>query len=335
VHIGQKRVENVRITLIDYDKSHFEEKEIKTIEECVPFKETATVTWINIDGLHKVEIIEKLGTQFDLHPLLQEDIVNTEQRPKIEDFGTYVFVVLRMLDYGDAAKTISAEQISLVIGPNFVISFQERQGDVFDQIRDRLRNDKGRIRKLGPDYLAYSLMDAVIDRYFIILEKIGEEIEEIEEKMVPDPTLETLRDIHALKQEMIFLRKSVWPLREVINILVRGESALVKPATIVYLRDLYDHTIQVIETIETFRDMLAGMLDIYLSSVSNKMNEVMKMLTIIATIFIPLTFVAGIYGMNFRYMPELDWRLGYPTVLTCMLLIVATMVLYFRRKRWL
>ncbi|MDO9576219.1 MAG: magnesium/cobalt transporter CorA [bacterium] len=334
VHIGEKKTEKVRITIIDYDETQFQEKEAKTIEESFPFRDKPTVTWINIDGIHQVEIIEKIGKHFDLHPLLLEDIVNTGQRPKMEDFEDYIFAVLKMLYYDEKDNEIKAEQVSIIVGSNFVISFQESEGDVFNPIRERLRNGKGRIRKMGTDYLAYSLMDAIIDNYFIILEKIGEKIEGIEEELVTNPTSETLQEIHNLKGEMIFLRKSVWPLRELVSGLERGESPLIKESTGIYLRNIYDHTIQVIDTIETFRDMLSGMLDIYLSSVSNKMNEVMKVLTIIATIFIPLTFITGIYGMNFQYMPELGWRWSYFGVLSVMVIMGIGMVIYFRMKKW-
>jgi magnesium transporter len=335
VHIGKKKIEKARIRIIDYDESQFEEKEIKKIEECFPFKDKPTVTWINIDGLHQVDIIEKIGKCFDVHPLVLEDIVNTGQRPKMEDFDNYIFVVLKMLYWDEEKSEVIAEQVSLILGSNFVVSFQERVGDVFEPVRERIRSAKGRIRKMGADYLAYALLDAVVDRYFIILEKLGEKIESMEEELVANPTPETLQTIHTLKREMIFLRKSVWPLREVISGVERGESDLIREATHIFLRDVYDHTIQVIETIETFRDMVSGMLDIYLSSVSNRMNAVMKVLTIIATIFIPLTFIAGIYGMNFKFMPELEWRWAYFGVLAIMAVIVVFMIIYFKNKRWI
>jgi magnesium transporter len=335
VHIGEKKTEELKITIMDYDETHFQEKEIKTIEECFAFKEKPTVTWINIDGLHQVEILERLGDCYGFHPLVLEDILNTDQRPKMEDYGEYIYIVLKMLDYNDISGEIEAEQISLILGPNFAISFQEREGDVFNPIRERIRNNKGRIRRMGTDFLAYALLDSIVDNYFIILEKLGEKIEFLEEKLVTEPTPETLQIIHHLKREMIFLRKAVWPLREVIGSLERGESSLVKETTRIYLRDVYDHTIQVIDTIETYRDMVSGMLDIYLSSVSNRLNAVMKVLTIIATIFMPLTFIGGIYGMNFKYMPELGWRWGYPIVLLIMLGIGIFMLIYFRKKRWL
>jgi len=335
VHIGERKTEKVRITVIDYDETHFEQEVMKTVEECFPFKDKPTVTWINIDGLHDVQIIEKLGGHFGLHPLLLEDILNTEQRPKMEDFGDYIFLVVKMLHYNDTSEHIETEQVSLILGPNWVISFQERGGDVFDPIRDRLKKNKGRIRKMGADYLAYALVDAIVDNYFIILEEFGEAIEDTETELATNPTRETLQTIRTMKREMVFLRKSVWPLRELVSGLERGGSPLVHESTGVYLRDVYDHTVQVIDTVESFRDMISGMLDIYLSSISNRMNEVMKVLTIFAAIFIPLTFVAGIYGMNFEYMPELRWHWGYFGVLIVMACVAIVMLIYFRRKRWL
>jgi len=332
---GEKKVETVRITYIDYDEKDMVEKQVSKVEECFPFKSTPTVTWINIDGLHEVETIEKLGKQFDLHSLILEDILHTEQRPKVEDFEKYVFVVLRMLSYSSEMQAVESEQLSIVLGPNFVISFQERIGDIFDPIRERIRNAKGRIRKMGPDYLCYSLLDAIVDNYFSILEKVGEKIEAMEEDLVSEPSENTLQQIHSLKREMILLRKSVWPLRELISGLQRSESPLIQESTEIYLRDVYDHTIQVIDTVESFRDMASGMLDIYLSSISNKMNSVMKVLTIIATIFIPLTFVAGIYGMNFEHMPELKLVWAYPALWLVMIAIATVMLVYFRKKKWL
>ena len=335
VHIGERKIEKVRIRILDYDEAKYEEKEAKTVEESFPFKEKPTVTWINIDGIHQVDIIEKLGSHFGLHPLLMEDILNTEQRPKMEDFGDYIFLVVKMLHYNDTSEHIETEQVSLILGPNWVISFQERGGDVFDPIRDRLKKNKGRIRKMGADYLAYALVDAIVDNYFIILEEFGEAIEDTETELATNPTRETLQTIRTMKREMVFLRKSVWPLRELVSGLERGGSPLVHESTGVYLRDVYDHTVQVIDTVESFRDMISGMLDIYLSSISNRMNEVMKVLTIFAAIFIPLTFVAGIYGMNFEYMPELRWHWGYFGVLIVMACVAIVMLIYFRRKRWL
>ncbi len=335
VHIGEKKAEKLKITVMDYDEEHFQEREIKAIEECFAFKDAPTVTWINIDGLHQIEILEKLGECYGFHPLVLEDILNTDQRPKMEDYGDYLYIVLRMLNYNDKSSEIETEQVSLILGPNFVFSFQESQSDVFNPVRERIRSGKGRIRTMGGDYLAYALLDLIVDNYFVIMEKLGETIEFLEEKLVTRPVPETLQTIHQLKRELIFLRKAVWPLREVIGGLERGELALIKETSRVYLRDVYDHAIQVIDTIETFRDMISGMLDIYLSSVSNRLNSVMKVLTIIATIFMPLTFLAGIYGMNFKYFPEVEWRWSYPVFWLVVVLISVSMLLYFKKKNWL
>ena len=335
VHVGERKIEKVKIRIIDYDETQLEEKEAKTVEECFPFKDKPTITWINIDGLHDVETVEKIGKQFSLHPLILEDIDNTGQRPKLEDFGNHIFVVLKMLYFDKEKNELEEEQVSLIFGSNFVISFQERVGDIFEPLRERIRSIKGRVRKSGADYLAYALIDSIVDNYFVILEQLGERIEDAEQELATDPTVETLQTIRVFKKEMILLRKSIWPLREVANSLERGESPLINESTGIYLRDVYDHTIQIIDTVESYRDMLSGMLDVYLSSISNKMNEVMKVLTIFAAIFIPLTFVAGIYGMNFGFMPELEWHWGYFALLLVMAAIGASMLVYFRRKRWL
>lgn len=335
VHIGEKKVENARITYLDYNEQSFQEEQPSNIEECFPFKETPTVTWINIDGIHEVSIIEKLGDRFDLHPLILEDILHTAQRPKFEDYDNHLFIVLKMLRCAGERRHVQSEQVSIVVGRNFVISFQESIGDVFEPVRDRIRKARGRIRKMGPDYLAYSLLDAVVDGYFSVLETTGEKIESLEEQLAKEPTDRIPQRIHSLKREMIFLRKSIWPLRELISNLQRSESALISEQTGIYLRDVYDHAIQVIDTVESYRDIVSSLLDIYLSSISNRMNSVMKVLTIIATTFIPLTFVAGVYGMNFKYMPELEWRWGYALALLVMLAIAAGMIVYFRKRKWL
>ena len=337
IHIGEKKTEQVKMQVIDYDDEHLEEKDLDlaSIEDCLHLKDSPTVSWINIDGIHQVDVIKEIGKIFSLHSLILEDILNTEQRPKIDDLEDYIFVVLKMLSYDSDQNQLRMEQISLVLGKNFVLSFKENTVDVFGPVRDRIRKAKGRIRKMGPDYLAYALLDAIVDNYFLVLEKLGEEIESLEEDLVSHPTPETVQKIHNLKRELIFLRKSVWPLREVINVLEKAETDLIQSRTLIFLRDIYDHTIQVIDTVETFRDMVSGMLDIYLSSVSNRMNEVMKVLTIIATIFIPLTFIAGVYGMNFKAMPELEISWGYPAVLVIMVVIGVMMLMMFRRKRWL
>lgn len=335
VHVGERKVEKMRLTIIDYDGEKFLEKEVGAVEECFPFRETSTLTWINMDGIHDAEAIEKLGGHFGLHSLILEDIMNTSQRPKIEDLGDAVYIVLKTMACGTNGSDVVTEQVSLVFGRNFVLSFLEQPAGIFDPVRERIRKGKGRIRKMGPDYLAYALIDAVVDGYFVVLERMGEQIEELEDELVSDPRKATLNAIHALKRAMIFLRKSAWPLREVISRLERAESPLIQEATGIFFRDVYDHAIQVIDNIETFREMLSGMLDMYLSSISNRMNEIMKVLTIIGTIFIPLTFIAGIYGMNFDFMPEIHWRGGYFLVWGVMIAIGVSFVVYFKRRKWL
>jgi len=334
VFVGEQKVEEIRITLIDYDENQYAEREIKNIEDCFPYKDTPSISWINIDGVHQVDVIEKLGSHFVLHPLLQEDVVHTQQRPKFDEFDDHLFIVLKMFSFNEVDNELEAEQISFIVGANFVISFQERQGDVFEQVRERLRNGKGRIRKKGSDYLAYALIDAIVDSYYTILEGLGEHIESLQEDLVSEPKQEDLQIIQHLKRNMLFIRKSVWPLREVIGGLARSESNLIKEDVLVYVRDVYDHVIQAIDTIETFRDMLSAMLDIYLSSVGNRMNQVMKVLTIIATIFIPMTFLAGIYGMNFKYMPELEWKYAYPIFWLFVLSLFILMIMWFKKKKW-
>ena len=335
MYVGEKKAEKTRITVIDYDAAGFIEKEVGSVEECFPFKETATVTWINVDGVHDASVIEKLGGRFDIHPLVLEDIMTTTQRPKVEDLGDAVFVVLRMIEYDEKRSEMAADQLSVILGPNYVLSFQETPGDCLDPVRERIRGGKGRIRRLGPDYLAYALIDAVVDNYFFVLEKLGERIDGLEERLIAEPRRELLHEIHALKREMIDLRKSVWPLREVVSGLERLESPLIKKTTGVFLRDVYDHAIQVIDTVESFREILTSMIETYLSSVSNRMNEVMKVLTIIATIFIPITFLVGVYGMNFEFMPEIKWRWGYALVWAIIIAAVGGMLAYFRKKKWL
>jgi magnesium transporter len=333
-YLGDREARKADVSVIDYDEGSFTEQKVGAVEECIPFRDRSTVTWINVGGLD-VDFIEDLGACFSLHPLLLEDIADTDQRPKLDEFEDYLFIVLRMLLFDEAQREVVGEQVSLVLGQNYVLSFQEDGGDTFDPVRERLRNNKGIIRKMGADHLAYSLFDAVVDGYFVILEKIGDRIEDLEDELVVNPTTEVLQAIYDLKRQMAALRKSVWPLREIISKLERIDTKLISESTKIYLRDVYDHTIQVIETVETYRDLLSGMLDIYLSSISNKMNEIMKVLTIIGTIFIPLTFVAGVYGMNFRNMPELNWAWGYPLAMMVMLAIALVMVLFFRRRRWL
>lgn len=333
----EKRVEQVRITVMDYAPDRLEEKTVTRIEQLFPYRDSPTVTWINIEGLHDVATLETLGKHFGFHPLTLEDVLNCGQRPKIEDYGEYHFMIMKSLLQGDKLET---EQISFFLGGNYVITLQEVPGDSFEPVRERIRRGKGMIRKSGPDYLTYALIDALVDEFFPVLEQYGERIENLEAELLAHPTPETIQEIHRVKRELLLLRRVAWPERDVIAAMQREESDVIRPETQVFLRDCYDHTIQVIDMIETFRDVAAGMLDVYLSSVSNRMNEVMKVLTIISTIFIPLNFIAGVYGMNFHTdkpmnMPELDWPFGYPFALTLMLTVAVLLVFYFRKKRWL
>lgn len=336
VYTGQRPDQPVHITLINYDEHAFDEKILSTVQDAFDTVAAPPVSWVNIDEISNVPTIETLCRRFDVHPLVIEDIVHTDQRPKTDIYDHYIFIVLRMLRYDTAQQSVTSEQVSLILSDRFLFTFQERPGDVFEQIRQRLRAAKGRIRKLGPDYLAYALMDAIVDNYFLILEAVGERIGELEDDLLNRPSKNTLAQLHRLKNELMTLRRSVWPLRELISSLERGESALIQPTTRVYLRDLYDHTIQVAETLESFRDMVGGMLDLYLSSVSNRTNDIMKVLTVIASIFIPLSFVTGVFGMNFEHMPELSWQWAYPVGFwTLIVLLVAGMIVYFKKNKWL
>ena len=335
VHIGEKRTEKTRVAVVEYDGQGFQEKELGTFETCYLFPQEPSVTWVNVVGIQQVEILEKLGSCFVVHPLALEDILNTDQRPKMEDYGEDLFIVVKLLSYNEKTNEVEAEQVSLILRPNALLSFQEKEGDDFAAIKERLRAGKGRLRKMGADYLAYTLLDIVVDQYFVVLEKLGERVEVLEGRLLADPGAATLQKIQKLKKEMLLLRQWIWPLREVISSLERGEFPGIQESTRIYLRDVYDHAIQVIDTIEIYRDILSGMLDIYLSSLNNRMSAVMKVLTIIATIFMPLTFLAGVYGMNFKHMPELDWPWAYPLILAVMAFVAILMLTLFRRKKWL
>jgi magnesium transporter len=331
----EKKSAKSRITLIAYDQDHYLKKEIESIEEALPLKDSPSVTWINIDGLHDIALIESIGRHFGIHPLTQEDIVNLGQRPKAEDFDDYIYIVFKMLSYRNGTDQIESEQVSLILGSNFLISFQEVPGDVMAPVRERIEKGKGRIRKAGCGYLAYALIDSVVDHYFLVLEAFGEKIEALEAELLSDPTPNSLQHLYAMKRDVIFFRKQVWPIREMLNRIVKEESPLIDKSVDVFISDVYDHTIQIIDTIESFRDLMAGLLDIYLSTISNRMNAIMKMLTIMATIFIPLTFIAGIYGMNFDYMPELKWHWAYPALWAIFISIFVGMLAWFKHKKWL
>ncbi len=335
VFVGSRKVETSSIDIISYNENSVAEEKDCSLERALEPAEDGSVTWINITGVHDTELIDAIGQRFGLHPLTREDIVNTGQRPKAEEFPEYIYLVLKMMTYSETSRDIDVEHVSLVLGGGFVLSFQERLGDVFDPVRARIRTASGRIRSKGADYLAYALMDSVVDNYFVALEAIGEYVEELDDAIVSAPEPDHMKEIHRLKRVVLSLRKAVWPLREEISSIEKTESSLVAPDTFTFLRDLYDHTIQVIEIVETQRDLLGGMHDTYLTTVSNRMNDIMKVLTIIATIFIPLTFVAGVYGMNFLHMPELAYPWAYPAVLLLMVMIALAMLLFFKRKKWL
>lgn len=344
VHTGVRHLEDILMTVHDYDEEHYDVIPIKNIEKSESYLQSKSKTWIQIRGLHDIETLKNVWDYFDLHPLVQEDVVSTSQRPKVEYYSGHIYIVLRMIVHRDIkvdGKKLQAEQISIVIGPNYVLSFQETNEPIFDPVLKGLQIPTTRLRRFGPDYLAYALMDTIVDHYFHALDEIGEAIEKTEELIINDPKTEHLQKIHALRRELIFFRKSVWSLRDGINSLIRDDSPLISNDIKIFLRDVYDHIVQVIDSIETNREMVIGLFDMYMSGLSNRMNEVMKVLTIIATIFIPLTFIAGIYGMNFDpevspfNMPELNWYFGYPLSLLLMLIVSLGMLLYFRRKGWL
>jgi magnesium transporter len=328
-------IEAPRITVIEYSQDRVQETIAGSVRECLASRDETGVTWINVEGLGDTKLIEEFGDLFGLHSLHLEDIADTSGRAKIEDYGDYILVVLKMLYlWGEDAQIVS-EHVSLVVGGNYLISFQEDRGDVFDGVRKLIRNDKGRVRKAGPDYLAYLLIDAIVDGYFTVLEKVGEFVEDTEEAVLDRPDRTTIHDIHDLKTEMLFMRKAVMPLREVVGLFVRGDSGLVSDATEVHFRDVYDHIIQIMDILDTYRDIISNMLDTYLSSLSNRMNEIMKFLTIFSTIFIPLTFLAGVYGMNFKYFPELDFPWSYPLFWVVCVSIALGMLRLFKKKKWL
>jgi magnesium transporter len=318
--------------IIAYGPADFIERDIASPEEIMPFLGQYPVLWLNVDGLGDADAIRKFGEIFSIHPLALEDVVNAHQRPKVEPYDRYLFIVMQMLR---SAPGVDSEQLSLFLGANFVLTFQEQPGDCFTAIRQRIRMNHGRLRAAGPDYLAYALIDAVVDNYFPALERYGEQLEDLEQEVVTRPDRQTLGKIHEIKRDLLTLRRAVWPAREALNSLVRDETPFIARDTRTYLRDCYDHAVRIIDIIETDRETAFGLLETYLSSMSNRMNEIMKVLTIIATIFIPLTFIVGVYGMNFTNMPELHSRWGYPGVLIVMGAIAAVMLVYFRRKGWL
>jgi magnesium transporter len=334
VHVGEIPMADVKIKGIRYSETEFEEVGIPDNTVLPPLQDKGGILWLQVDGVHQTEKISALGEYFALHSLTLEDILNTGQRPKIEDFDKYLFLVGKILSFDEATATVQEKHFCLVLMEHVIISFQEAGVNIFSALENRLQKTNGKIRKKNTDYLAYALFDAMVDNYFPVLEKIGAQVEELEEEILTDPTRGSLEWLHFLKREITILRKSVWPLRDVINSMIRSESDLILEDTLKYFMDVYDHTMQIIETLEAIRDVMASLFDIYLSAISNRMNEVMKMLTVIATIFIPLTFIVGIYGMNFHYMPELTWKWGYFATLGIMFIMGTGMAIYFKKKDW-
>ncbi len=334
-YVGHKEKAETTLEVIDYNTEFYERYVSQTPEDAFKYEEEDRITWINIDGLSNTQEIEKVGKYYELHPLIIEDIVNTNQRPKIDEYKDYYYIVAKML-YRRADGHLENEHISMVLGKNYVLTFQEAGGDVFDGVRERLAKGKGRIRSRGADYLVFALLDAIVDHYFIVVEEISDKIEALEEMLISaEPHEDTTLEIQELKRTMLRIRRAVFPLREVVSRLEKGDKGLIHEHTINYIRDLYDHMIQVSENIEIYREMTWGLMDMYMTTISHKMNEVMKVLTIMASIFIPLTFLAGVYGMNFENMPELEWKYGYPAILLIMLILFIGMMVYFKRKRWL
>lgn len=331
---GEQKMEQVNIEVMKYDEKSIEEKSFSDISKAIDFVDSSDkVSWINIEGIHDVETIEKVMLHFNLHRLTGEDILSVGQRPKLDDYSNYLHVVLRMFMLVE--NEIEDEQITLVLTQKCLITFQEKPGDVFNFVRRRLNEGKGQIRTRGADYLHYALIDSVVDHYFIILENFGDKIEDLEIELLDRPTDDVLKRLHHLRREALQLRRNVYPLREVVSRLEKQEADFINSETRLFVRDLYDHTIQVIETVEVFRDSASGLLDLYMNSISNKMNGIMKLLTIVSTIFIPLTFIAGVYGMNFQHMPELEYRFGYGIAMLVMFVIAVIMVIFFKRKKWL
>jgi magnesium transporter len=335
VYVGKTQEAASRISVLHFSQQAIEIHNVRSIDETLPYQGKEEITWVNIEGLKDIEIIESIGRNFHIHPLVLEDILNTHQRPKFEEFDDYLFIVLKGLSFEQSALAVNYEQISILVLKNFIFTFKEKQDAIFDPILRRLQDGCGRLRTRGADYLAYAIVDTVVDQYFALQDSIDEVIESVEERLLSNPTSQTLAKIQRLKRELVFVRKSISPTRELLSGMARSESDLIDEKTRPYLRDVYDHAIRITEAVDSSRDLITGMLDIYLSSVNNKMNEVMKVLTVFMSIFIPLTFIVGIYGMNFEYMPELKWRWGYPVLWLVFAAITIGLLTYFKRKKWL
>lgn len=331
-----------KIVLIDYSPIEAISKEVETPEDCIPYLDTESVSWVDVRGLGSEDILQRLGQVFELHPLVLEDIVNVPERPKVEDYEDQLVIIARMVIPKKKSHGFHSEQVSLVLGKHYLLTVQEEpKRDCFEAVRSRIFKNKGIICKKGPDYLAYALMDAIIDGFFPVLEKYGERIEDLEDEVISQPTPKTLKKIYKVKRELLQLRRAIWPQRNLLHTLIQDENEMISHEVRVYLRDCYDHAVQVIDMVETYRELASGLMDVYLSAVSNRMNEIMKLLTVISAIFIPLTFIAGVYGMNFNTekspynMPELNWYWGYPACLAVMAVIAGILLYIFWRKGWL
>jgi magnesium transporter len=330
---GEQRTDRTRVTVTDFDHATLREVEVGHADECSRFKDSESVSWIDVEGLHDVTLLEQMGAVFSIHPLVLEDIAHSGQRAKLEVHENYLFIVMRAITPGLHDEP-EEEQISLIVGRNYLLTFQERPSPVFDSVRQRIHASRGMVRRMGVDYLAYALLDSVVDQYFVVLEDIGEELEELEDILLKDPSPECLEALHDLRKDVMAIRRAAWPIRDMLNTVLRGESEVFQPGTLPYLRDLQDHTLHVMDIVEEFRDLQTGLMELYLSSSSQRTNEVMKVLTIIATVFIPLTFLAGVFGMNFEFMPELHWRWAYPVFWGAILLVTGVQVYFMRRKGW-
>lgn len=333
VFIGEKKSDEVKISVVQYSEEAIIQKDNIRLEDLFPLAKLPSCNWIEIRGLHDTRVLENIGENLNIHPLILEDIANTEHHPKIQIFDDYIFTELKILNYEEEGE-VTSEQASFLLGGNYVVSLLERESGVFQFVKQRLLSKTGKMFRLFSDYLNYALIDSIVDHYYVIMEKLSDEIESLEERLIDNKGDDALHTIHRLKRNLLFMRKAVWPLREVVRKIEIAQSNLIHDTTNLYLKDLYDHVVQIIDTVDTQREILSEIFDIYLSSMSNKLNQIMKVLTIISTIFIPLTFLAGVYGMNFQFMPELRWVWGYPLLLIFMLAVALGMVYYFKRKKW-
>ncbi|KDR93919.1 magnesium transporter [Peptoclostridium litorale DSM 5388] len=336
VHIGNHISETTSVSLLKYSADSIEELSISSPKECSDHITDGYITWINVTGLSDVNTIGDIGKNLGMHPLILEDILNTSHRAKIDDSDEYISIIIKVLNYNEKDSIIEREQVSIILGDGFVATFQEKKSDIFNGLISRLQHPSSRLRNMKSDYLVYAIIDTIVDNYFALIEHIGDKVESIENMLFESADSSILNEIHNLKREMIFLKKSLWPLREILSSLQRSDSSLIHSSTSMYFRDVYEHIIQILDTIESLRDVLSGMTELFISISGNRMNEIMKVLTIISTIFIPLTFIAGVYGMNFRHMPELESTWFYPWFLySLMLAIVFGMLAFFKNKKWL